>query len=101
MSRLLPDDSATTVAKATLLGAASLSGSYTAVALARSNLPQGRQRHFCHGFRDREHQANDDSTAVGHRRRQRRVMMLLVNGFGKEAGWRGFALPLLQRGSRR
>ena len=41
MSRLLPDDSATTVAKATLLGAASSSCSYTAVALARSIFRKG------------------------------------------------------------
>lgn len=41
MSRLLPDDSAKTVAKASLLGAASSSCSYAAVALARSIFRKG------------------------------------------------------------
>jgi len=41
MSRLLPDDSARTVAKASLLGSASSSCSYAAVALARSIFRKG------------------------------------------------------------
>lgn len=41
MSRLLPDDSAKTVAKGSLLGAASSSCSYAAVALARSIFGKG------------------------------------------------------------
>ena len=41
MSRLLPDDSARTVSKASLLGAASSSCSYAAVALARSIFRKG------------------------------------------------------------
>ncbi|HEU5268431.1 MAG TPA: permease [Jatrophihabitans sp.] len=41
MSRLLPDDSARTVTKASLLGAASSSCSYAAVALARSIFRKG------------------------------------------------------------
>src|SRR5579884_3532020 len=41
MSRLLPDDSPRTLAKATLLGAASSSCSYAAVALARTIFVKG------------------------------------------------------------
>src|SRR5450759_1987213 len=41
MRRLLPDDSARTIARATLLGAASSSCSYAAVALARSLFRRG------------------------------------------------------------
>jgi|SRR5215472_11798813 len=57
MSQLLPDDRPRSIATPLALGAASSSCSYAAVALARSNLPQGRPFHGRYGVRDGFHKS--------------------------------------------